>query len=360
MKMAQRERVMTASRRQVPDRVPRWIDYTSFAPILMETFRKKTGAYKPEEFFNYDVRQVSFKPPVQRPEVEKYLPANLPPNAEVDWNWGNVFIRADHKNVEVTVHYALEDAETVEDIEAYPMPDFLEEYRWAHIRQEVDDLHRRNLAVMGAMSQTIFEVAWGVRGFEPFLTDMVVNKEMARILVDRITEMRCKMAKIFVGAGVDVLRLGDDVGIERGMMISREMWAEWLKPRLARIIGEAREINPNVLVFYHSDGDCRAIIPELIEIGIDILNPVQPECMDPAEIKKLYGDKLAFWGTIGTQRTMPFGTPDDVREEVITRIETVGKGGGLLLGPSHLLQDDVPWDNVLAFFEAVDKYGVYE
>jgi uroporphyrinogen-III decarboxylase len=82
--------------------------------------------------------------------------------------------------------------------------------------------------------------------------------------------------------------------------------------------------------------------------------------MDPVEIKKLYGDKLAFWGTISTQRTMPFGTPDDVREEVIARIETVGKGGGLLLGPSHLLQDDVPWDNVLAFFEAVDKYGVYE
>jgi uroporphyrinogen decarboxylase len=360
MKMTQRERVMTASRRQVPDRVPRWIDYASFAPLLMETFRKKTGACKPEEFFNYDVRQVSFKPPVQRREVEKYLPANFPANAEVDWNWGNVFIRADHKNVEVTVHYALEDAETVEDIEAYPMPDFLEEYRWAHVRREVDDLHERKLAVMGAMSQTIFEAAWGVRGFEAFLTDMLVNKEMARMLVDRITEMRCKMARIFVEAGVDVLRLGDDVGVERGMMISRAMWAEWLKPRLARIICEAREINPKILVFYHSDGDCRAIIPELIEIGVDILNPVQPECMDPAEIKKLYGDKLAFWGTISTQRTMPFGTPDDVREEVITRIETVGKGGGLLLGPSHLLQDDVPWDNVLAFFEAVDKYGVYE
>ena len=139
MKMTQKERVMTASRRQVPDRVPRWIDYASFAPILMETFKKKTGACNPAEFFNYDVRQVSFKPPVQRRIVEKYLPANFPANAEVDWNWGNVFIRADHKNVEVTVHYALEDAETVEDIEAYPMPDFLEEYRWAHVRREVDD-----------------------------------------------------------------------------------------------------------------------------------------------------------------------------------------------------------------------------
>jgi len=258
------------------------------------------------------------------------------------------------------VHYALEEAETVEDIEAYPLPDFLANYRWKHVQEEVAEFHRRDLAVMGAMSMTLFEVAWGVRGFENFLIDMLENKEMARVLLDGITEIRCGMARIFAEAGVDVLRLGDDVGTERGMMIGRATWAEWLKPRLAKVIKSAREIRPDILVFYHSDGDCRAVIPELIEIGIDILNPVQPECMDPAEIKMLYGDRLAFWGTIGTQTTMPFGTPDDVKREVITRIETVGKGGGLLLGPSHLLQDEVPWDNVLAFFEAVEKYGVYK
>ena len=212
---------------------------------------------------------------------------------------------------------------------------------------------------MGAMSMTLFEVAWGVRGYESFLTDLIDQKDMAAALLDRITDMRRQMARIFARAGVDVLRLGDDVGTERGMMIGRATWAEWLKPRLASVIRAARDINPDILVFYHSDGDCREVIPELIEIGIDILNPVQPECMDPAEIKRLYGDRLAFWGTIGTQTTMPFGTPDDVRREVLTRIETVGRGGGLLLGPSHLLQDDVPWDNVLAFFDAVDRYGRY-
>ncbi len=357
--MTHRERVLTASRRQPPDRVPKWIDYDSFAPGLMQAFRQNTGASSPEDFFDYDVRQVHFRPPVPRRELAPYLPATMPENAEIDWNWGNVWVRGEHRNVVVTVHHALAKAQTAAEIEAYPMPDFLERYRWEHVRDAVEALHRRELAVMGAMSMTLFEVAWGVRGFENFLIDLVVNEEMTRVLLDKITDMRCGMARIFVEAGVDVLRLGDDVGIERGMMISRATWARWLKPRLARVIAAARDVNPNILVFYHSDGDCRAVIPELIEIGVDILNPVQPECMDPAEIKRLYGDRLAFWGTIGTQTTMPFGRPDDVRREVITRIETVGKGGGLLLGPSHLLQDDVPWENVVAFFDAVEKHGAY-
>lgn len=135
------------------------------------------------------------------------------------------------------------------------------------------------------------------------------------------------------------------------------MWRKWLKPRLARVIEQARRVKPDILIFYHSDGDCTAIIPELIEIGVDILNPVQPECMNPAELKKEYGDRLAFWGTIGTQTTMPFGTPDEVKAVVKERIETVGKGGGLLLAPTHILEPEVPWENVLAFFEAVEEYG---
>jgi uroporphyrinogen decarboxylase len=359
MKMTPRERVLTTSRRQVPDRVPKWIDYESFAPGLMQTFREKTGASLPEEFFEYEVRQIRFKPPAPRPELKPYIPAELPQGAEIDWDWGNIWVRGEHRNVIATAHYALGDAQTVGDIEAYPMPDFLAKYRWEHVRDAVDALHRRELAAMGAMSMTLFEVAWGVRGFENFLMDMLDGKEMSRVLLDRITEVRCQMARIFAQAGVDVLRLGDDVGTERGMMIGKATWAEWLKPRLARVIRAAREVRPDILVFYHSDGDCREVIPGLIEIGVDILNPIQPECMDPAETKRLYGDRLAFWGTIGTQTTMPFGTPDDVRREVVARIETVGRGGGLLLGPSHLLQDEVPWDNVLAFFEAVDKYGVY-
>jgi uroporphyrinogen decarboxylase len=115
-----------------------------------------------------------------------------------------------------------------------------------------------------------------------------------------------------------------------------------------------------MLIFYHSDGNATAIVPDLIEIGVDILNPVQSECMDPGEMKRLYGDRLSFWGTIGTQTTLPFGTPDDVRREVKTRMETVGVGGGLVLAPTHMVEPDVPWENLVALVEAVHEYGVYD
>ena len=121
---------------------------------------------------------------------------------------------------------------------------------------------------------------------------------------------------------------------------------------MQRIIAAARAVKPDLPVFYHSDGNPSAIIPELIDIGVTILNPVQPECIDPVAVKQRYGNQLALWGTIGTQTTMPFGTPDDVRAEVRRRIETVGYDGGLVLGPTHSLEPDVPWENIVALYEA--------
>jgi uroporphyrinogen decarboxylase len=209
------------------------------------------------------------------------------------------------------------------------------------------------------MGQTIFEKAWLIRSMEELLPDMLAGSEMAGVLMDRLAEIRCFQAATFARADVDILRLGDDVTTQRGMMMSPDTWRDWLKPRLARVIDAAREVKPDILIWYHSDGDCRAIVPELIEIGVDILNPVQPECMDPAEMKRLYGDRLSFSGTIGTQTTMPFGTPEEVRREVGLRIETVGRGGGLLLAPTHVLEPDVPWENIVAFVRSARELGRY-
>ena len=151
----------------------------------------------------------------------------------------------------------------------------------------------------------------------------------------------------------------EDVATQQGMMISPGAFRKFLKPSLARIIAAARKVAPEVVIFFHSDGNCEKIIPDLVEIGVSVLNPVQPECMDPAKLKKLYGDELAFWGTISIQKTLPFGTPDDVKAEVKERIQTVGRGGGLLISATHRIQPDVPWENLLAFFEAVEQYGTY-
>ena len=121
----------------------------------------------------------------------------------------------------------------------------------------------------------------------------------------------------------------------------------------------AKNINPDLIVTYHSDGDISPIIPELADIGVDVLNPVQPECLDPGEVKRAYGDRLAFWGGMGIQTRMPFGTPQGVHTEVNRLIETLGARGGFMIAPTHVLEPDVPWENIVAFFQAVEEYGPY-
>ena len=355
--MTPRERVLTAMRRKKPDKTPYFLDYGSFAPQLMDTFKSETQSDNPAEYFGYSLRILSFASTMRKEKFDGYIPQTLPEGAIINPEWGNVEIAGAHANISQVVYHVLSQAKDAADIDRYPMPDFLEPYRHRHLADQNRALHARGYATLGFMSQTLFETSWILCGFEKFLTGMVEDDPLVDRLLDRLEALRIKQAEIYAVAGVDILRIGDDVGTERGMMISPGQFREKLKPRYARIIAAARRVKPDILIFYHSDGDCRQIIPDLIEIGVEILNPVQPECMDPAEIKRQYGKDLAFIGTISTQRTMPFGTPDEVRDEVRHRIETVGYDGGLLLSPSHLLQDEVPWENVLAFFDAIETYG---
>jgi uroporphyrinogen decarboxylase len=189
--------------------------------------------------------------------------------------------------------------------------------------------------------------------------DMISDPEMTAAIMDRVVSILRNTVRQYVRAGVDVIIWGEDVGMQDAMLISPALWRKWVKPRYASMIDAAKEINPDVIIWYHSDGRIEPIIPDLIEIGVQVLNPVQPEAMDPAHIKSLHGDKLAFWGTVSIQQTMPFGSPEDVRAEVKQRIETVGRGGGFVLAPSHVLEPEVPWENVLAFVQAAREYGSY-
>ncbi len=150
---------------------------------------------------------------------------------------------------------------------------------------------------------------------------------------------------------------GDDVGAQHAMILSPGIWRRFLKPRMAQFFAELKAINPNVKIAYHSDGVIEPIIPELIEIGLDVLNPIQPACMNPAQIKKDYGDRLCFWGSIDEQHTLPFGTPDDVRSEVLARLDTLGRDGGLIIGPTHHVQLDTPMENFWAMIHAIQNPG---
>ncbi|MBT7121751.1 MAG: hypothetical protein HN948_01945 [Clostridia bacterium] len=167
------------------------------------------------------------------------------------------------------------------------------------------------------------------------------------------------MAANYAKSGVDILMLGDDIASQRGMMMDPQMWRDVLKPKLRRVIKAAKDVNPYVLIFYHSDGNLLEAIPDLIEIGVDVLNPVQPECMDPVALKKEFGNALSFWGCVGTQSVLPFYAADQVEQTCKKLIEEVGKGGGLLLAPTHVVEPEVPFENMMAFLNAVEKYGKY-
>jgi uroporphyrinogen-III decarboxylase len=206
---------------------------------------------------------------------------------------------------------------------------------------------------VGVTVTTVFETAWALRGLEQLLMDFVVNPELADRILDIPYQYHFTAAKRLVQMGVDMIWIGDDVGGQHGMVISPDHWRRFLKPRFAEFISTLKDMNPDVKIAYHSDGNIYPIIPELIEIGLDVLNPVQPASMDPAKLKGEYGDRLCFWGSIDEQQTLPFGSPDDVKREVLTRLHTLGRGGGLILGPTHHVQLDTPMENFWAMARTI-------
>lgn len=358
--MNSRERVVTAMRRHVPDRVP--FDFAlGFSPAQLRRFKEKTGQDDPNAYFGTDTRAVHIGPTHQHTDFRSYHPY-LPPRIVLD-EWGIGHQPTDspapeHAHLSGFL-YPMQHLEYVQDVLDYPLPDIDSEYRYSHLPSDVAQLHAQGLAVNAFLHCTLFEIAWYLRSMERLMMDFATNPEFAETLLDRILEKRLIQAWRLAKSGADILMLGDDVASQRGMLMSVPMWRTWLKPRMKQVIATIKQTRPDMLIFYHSDGDVSAIIPDLIEIGIDILNPVQPECMNPVELKAKYGDRLSFYGCLGTQSVFPFGTPDDVKRTVKHLIETVGAGGGLLLAPTHMVEPEVPWENIVAFVEAVKEYGVY-
>jgi uroporphyrinogen decarboxylase len=367
--MSQRERVVRALSREVPDRVPVTL-YCGFSPTLMDKFHEMTGADSPPDHFNYDARGVAALPfPKEKSydfsqiDYSEYHP-ELPEGATIGAN-GVASARGSLFHFRRSFH-PLKEARTAADITSYPYFVGCEAQRKLRTREEalakirpgVEEVHTGGRAAYGG-GGSIFESAWAYRGLANMLTDFLENEDVAAALLDEMARNTLDNSRNLAEAGVDVIIFGDDVATQNGMMMSPAIWRKWLKPRWHEVFQQAQQTNRDVHIFYHSDGNIQEIIPDLIEIGVTVLNPVQPECMDPAEIKQQYGDQLAFWGTVGTQTTMPFGTPEEVRAVVKERIETVGKGGGLLIAPTHMLEPEVPWENVVAFFEAIDEYGWY-
>ena len=283
-----------------------------------------------------------------------YKNKNCKPGTHID-AWGVAHEPGSAAAYHMTyMHPPMEDFDSVEQILAYPFPVFRDAPE--EQKRDVEEIHAKDLAAIGHMEVTIWETSWYMRGMENLMCDMMSEDPMAEVLLDRVTDTAVQKAESFARAGADALFLGDDIGMQRTVMMSEGLYSEWLKPRLRKVIDSARAIKPDILIFYHSCGHVTELIPCLIEAGVDVLNPVQPECMDFREIHAKYGDVLSFHGTIGTQSVMPFGTPEEVRRKVYENLDIAGKQGGLYVCPTHLLEPEVPVENVVAYIQACVDY----
>jgi uroporphyrinogen decarboxylase len=231
------------------------------------------------------------------------------------------------------------------------------------VRQETDK------AIMGSFSTPIWEGAWYLYGFEDWLMDLTMKPEITGAILDKVCELATAFTSVgleAVGDLVDIVRLsGEDLGMQTGPMISNQMFDEIVKPRFARhwraVKGLALRKNPDAKLMLHSCGSVRAYIPTWIEMGLDVLDPIQPGAkgMDPEGLKKDFGDRLVFHGGIDTQHTLPFGSTEDVRQAVRKYALTLGQGGGYIVAPAHNVQNDVPPENLVAIKDAIEEFGYY-
>ncbi len=240
---------------------------------------------------------------------------------------------------------------TEPNLSGYQFPDPWAPQRWARVPEfAYRHPHQFHLAVIG----DLWERAHLMRGLAELLLDLYTAPAFVRDLLDHICEYNLATLEGMARFQPDGVFISDDYGFQNALMMSPGDWRQFIKPRLARLLAAASK--HDLVTMLHSCGNVSAIVPDLIEIGLDILHPLQPEAMDVFDLKREYGRDITFCGGISTQRTLPYGAPADVRAEVNTKAAELGKGGGFILEPGITLQADVPLDNLLALIEAARAY----
>ena len=209
----------------------------------------------------------------------------------------------------------------------------------------------------------VFEKSWELRGIQQMFTDIGLNKKLIIALFDKVLEIEIKIYKrlfSLIGSYLQIVLFTEDLGTENSLLISPQFYREVLKPCQKELIRNIKKYT-NAKIAIHSDGAIRPLLKDFVEVGIDMVNPVQASAkgMNTKELKKEFGEELCFWGGIDTQRILPYGSPDEVKDEVKRRIEDLAPGGGYLLASCHNIQADVPPENIMVMWEALQKYGRY-
>jgi uroporphyrinogen decarboxylase len=383
MSMTSRERVKAVLDHKLPDRVPVILGVSNATGIKMKPYqgvKKLAGITAPDEYIydwpelgtarideqtmqrlHSDVRGLLDREPLEISEKNKVRA----PHAPCMDSWGS-----GQKEIEDGVWYPgihpLADATTIEAIEDYPWPDMDDPYRVALVKEQARKLVQENqYAIMGTPWLLFpFERAFAMQGMDKFLLNMAMSPDFAKALLRKITDL-CKtlMGHFLDEAGddLDIIKIGDDLGTQEKLMISPRMYRQILKPFHAEFI-EFIKARTKAKVFFHTDGDVFDLIEDFVEMGVDILNPIQTSAGKMAnlsELKERYGDDIVFCGAIDTQRILPYGTPQEVKEEVKRVISILGEGGGYMVASVHTIMSEVPPENILAMVDAVEEFGHY-
>lgn len=263
-----------------------------------------------------------------------------------------------------TVYHPLAQAESIAEIEAYELP-LISDAELDWLGREAKRVSASGeKAIMGHTGINLYETAQRLRGWEQFMLDLGGNQAMAQALMEKLTENALQNLERYlgvVGQHVDILQMGDDLGTQKGPQISPKMYRRLIKPYHQRVFQFAKKTS-NKPVFLHCCGSIYPLLPDLIEAGVDILNPVQIAAvgMDPASLKRDFGRDLVFWGGgADTQRVLPFASPEEVRAHVQKLIEIFAPGGGYVFCAVHNIQADVPPENIMAMYATAQLYGRY-
>ena len=256
---------------------------------------------------------------------------------------------------------------TRETIDNFSWPDPSDPARVAGLREKAQDYKAKKKAIIvKSIGGGFFELGFWTRGFEDFYMDFATDPSLACYLMDKLLEIRMAYWELVLkelGNDIMIVMEGEDLGVQSGTMISPEMYRKYVKPREKKLFSYIKKVAPKpVYIFFHTCGSVYEIIPDLIEIGVDILNPVQVSAahMDTRRLKKEFGKDIVFWGGgVDTQDVLPHGTPEKVKEEVKRRIDDLAPGGGFVFATVHNIQADVPPENIMAMWEALQEYGVY-
>jgi uroporphyrinogen decarboxylase len=349
--MTSRERLLLALDHKEPDRVP--MDFW-MTPEVEAVLMRQKGATDPFAM------RVAAGHDLLMTGVGFVSSFYMSPQSEYVDPWGVRFARMTYSNgagsyTEIVGHPLAGDDALLTSYRT-PDPEKPEQYAEA---QALIQTYGRTHCIAAGVHCSAFEGPWYLRGMERFLQDMLVNKDYAHELIDRVAGFYLAAGLILARMGCDILMAGDDVGTQDRMLISPALWREFVKPRYGRLFSAYKKAKPDLKIAVHICGFIEPIIDDLIEVGVDILNPVQPLAMDPAGLKKRYGDRLSFWGAVDDQKVLPLGSPREVEAEVRLRLRQLAPGGGYILCPSHNVQPTTPLENIHAFYRAAERYRGY-